>query len=80
VATMMAREAWTDERLDDLNKRVDDGFKRVDESFKEVREEFRAVRIETNQRFNELHRLMVQMFGSMMLGFVGIIVTILMHG
>jgi hypothetical protein len=31
------REAWTDERLDDLNHRVDDGFR-------ETREEFRAVR------------------------------------
>ena len=31
------REAWTDERLDDLNHRVDDGFR-------EMRTEFRAVR------------------------------------
>ena len=27
------REAWTDERLDDLNKKVDDGFARVDRRF-----------------------------------------------
>jgi hypothetical protein len=34
------REAWTDERLDDLNHRVDSGFG-------EIREEFRALRGET---------------------------------
>lgn len=33
------REAWTDERLDDLNRRVDGGFT-------EMRTEFRAVRRE----------------------------------
>ena len=35
----MARDTWTDERLDDLNRRVDDGFT-------EMREELRAVRAE----------------------------------
>ncbi len=41
---VMAREAWTDERLDDLNKKVDDGFK-------DMREEFRALRGETTAEF-----------------------------
>ncbi|HWN73683.1 MAG TPA: hypothetical protein VNN15_07750 [Solirubrobacterales bacterium] len=41
---VMARELWTDERLDDLNKKVDDGFK-------EMREEFRAVRSEMKSEF-----------------------------
>lgn len=40
----MAREIWTDERLDDLNKRVDQGFN-------ETREEFRAVRSEMKSEF-----------------------------
>jgi uncharacterized coiled-coil DUF342 family protein len=40
----MAREAWTDERLDDLNRRVGDGFT-------EMREEFRAVRSEMTSEF-----------------------------
>jgi hypothetical protein len=67
---VMAREAWTDERLDDLNQKVDTGFK-------ETREEFRAVRGE----IAALHRTMVQLFAGMMvtsgLGFVGLIITVL---
>jgi hypothetical protein len=32
----MARESWTDERLDDLKERVDDGFRRMDEQLARV--------------------------------------------
>ncbi len=67
---VMAREVWTDERLDDLNKRVDEGFK-------ENREEFRAVRGE----IAGLQRTTFQLFGGIMvtlvLGFGGMIVTFL---
>lgn len=67
---VMAREVWTDERLDDLNKRVDEGFK-------ENREEFRAVRSE----IAGLQRTTFQLFGGIMvtlvLGFGGMIVTFL---
>ena len=41
---VMAKETWTDHRLDDLNKRVDEGFN-------ETREEFRAFRAETIGEF-----------------------------
>jgi len=41
---MVAREAWTDERLDDLNKKVDEGFQ-------EMRTEFRALRGEMRAEF-----------------------------
>jgi ElaB/YqjD/DUF883 family membrane-anchored ribosome-binding protein len=41
---VMPREAWTDERLDDLTKRVDEGFV-------ETRTEFRAVRSEMQTEF-----------------------------
>jgi hypothetical protein len=44
---VMAREAWTDHRLDDLNKKVDDGFG-------EMREEFRAVRSEMGRAFQAM--------------------------
>ena len=37
------RDAWTDERLDDLNQRVDSGFK-------EISREFRALRLEMRDR------------------------------
>jgi hypothetical protein len=33
----MARESWTDERLDDLNQRVSEGFQRVDADIRELR-------------------------------------------
>jgi hypothetical protein len=33
----MARQAWTDERLDDLNQRVSDGFRRVDADIRDLR-------------------------------------------
>jgi chromosome segregation ATPase len=46
----MAREAWTDERLDDLTHRVDAGFKGNEREFQavrlEMRTEFAAVRSE----------------------------------
>jgi hypothetical protein len=39
---VMARDTWTDERLDDLNKKVDDGFA-------DIRAEFRALRQELHE-------------------------------
>ena len=44
---VMAREKWTDERLDDLAKRVDRGFA-------EVKGEVRDLRAEMNERFNSI--------------------------
>ena len=63
---VMARETWTDERLDDLNARVGRLEARVDAGFEEMRREFAAQ-----------NRLMAQLFASMMLGFLGVIATIL---
>src|SRR3954447_621911 len=52
---VMAREAWTDERLDDLNKKVDDGFKEMHAEFRalrgEIKGEFQAVRAEMKGEF-----------------------------
>ena len=33
----MARDSWTDERLDDLNQRVSEGFQRVDADIRDLR-------------------------------------------
>jgi len=33
----MARQSWTDERLDDLNQRVSEGFQRVDADIRDLR-------------------------------------------
>ena len=38
----MARESWTDERLDDLNKKVDDGFAEMRHEFRTLSSELRA--------------------------------------
>jgi HAMP domain-containing protein len=54
----MAREAWTDERLDDLTHRVDEGFNRNEREFQavrlEMRTEFAAVRTEIGSLRTEL--------------------------
>jgi hypothetical protein len=70
---VMARETWTDERLDDLNHSVDEGFG-------EMRAEFRAVRSELGGQIAGLHRTVMQLFLGMMvtmvLGFGGLIVAL----
>lgn len=53
------REAWTDDRLDVLNREVADGFARVDQRFAEVDQRFdhvdeRFARID--ERFAEVNR------------------------
>jgi hypothetical protein len=69
--TVMTREAWTDERLDDLNHRVDEGFR-------EVRQEFRAVRSEMHGLHRTTMVVMCSGFGTMLVGFGGTIATILL--
>lgn len=53
------REAWTDERLDDLKDEMRRGFERVDGDLREVRGDIKALRAETNARFDALNRTMV---------------------
>jgi len=63
---VMARDEWTDQRLDDLNARVDRIEKRMDTGFAEMRAEFAAQ-----------NRMLIQLFGgmfaTMVIGFLGII-------
>jgi len=72
--SVMAREAWTDERLDDLNHRVDQGFK---ELRIEMRDEFRAVRMEMAAQTTMLNQTMYRLFGGMLVAWVVGIVAIL---
>jgi hypothetical protein len=83
---VMARESWTDERLDDLNAKVDRGFERVDRRFEQVDrrfeqvdEEFKAVRREIKEGFETLHHSLVvatsAIFGGTFAGFAGLIAT-----
>jgi predicted nuclease with TOPRIM domain len=62
---MMARETWTDERLDDLKdgmhrefaqvrSEMRDGFERVDRRFEAVDQEIRDLRTDMNERFDKV--------------------------
>jgi predicted nuclease with TOPRIM domain len=77
---VMARETWTDERLDDLkenvNQRFDESDKKIDNldrrmeaGFAEIRDEFRAMR-------SELSHLTYGLIGTMLVGFLGTIAAI----
>jgi len=46
---VMAREAWTDERLDDLKEHMDDGFAEVKGEIREVKGELRSTRTELKE-------------------------------
>jgi hypothetical protein len=52
------REAWTDERLDDLTRRMDQNFDRVDARFDRVGRDIRELRVdlktEMDTRFGRL--------------------------
>jgi hypothetical protein len=70
------REAWTDERLDDLSERMDRGFDRVDKDLRELRADVKSLQGKVDERFEATHRLMVQvavgMSAAMVTGFVGL--------
>ena len=66
---VMARDQWTDQRLDDLNARVDRIERRLDEGFGEMRGEFRALRA-------DIQHLTYGLIGTMLVGFLGTIVAL----
>jgi hypothetical protein len=107
---VMVREAWTDQRLDDLNERVASIERRMEAGFAEMRAEFKSVREKLDAGFKEgrtamdagfkeaqaesvsirqdmanqfaaQNRMMIQlaggMFGTMIVGFLGTIATII---
>ncbi len=57
---------WTDERLDDLSHRMDAGFDRVDREISELRTDMR-----------EMRTLIFQLWGSTIIGLLGVIATVL---
>jgi ribosome recycling factor len=64
----MAREAWTDERLDDLTKRMDKGFDEVKCQIRDLRSEtkgeFQRERAETKTEISLLRAEMNSRFDS----------------
>lgn len=73
----MARETWTDERLDDLNARISEGFREQREETRTLRAEMNA-RFEAvdgrfdalNARFDAMQRLMISALLLLALGFI----------
>lgn len=62
---VMARDSWTDVRLDDLNAKVDRGFESVDKRFEQVDRRFERVeddikdfRAEMNGRLDSQNQLL----------------------
>ena len=58
----MAREQWTDERLDDLRDQMVAGFHRVDSDIRELRGEVRSVQRTMTSGFITLSGIMVTGF------------------
>jgi hypothetical protein len=78
---VMAREVWTDERLDDLNKKIDEGFKEMREEFRAIRADSAVFRSEITAQFAAQNRMMAQLFGGIFattfIGFLGVIAAII---
>lgn len=63
------REAWTDERLDDLNHKVDDLGRRMDDGFRELRGEISALQHTMIQFASVMIAALIGLFG-MQLGLI----------
>ena len=73
------REAWTDERLDDLNTKVDDLGRRMDGGFRDLRGEMNAKFARVEERIDDIDRTMLRLGGGALVtsavGFAGLIAT-----
>jgi hypothetical protein len=72
---VMAREAWTDERLDDFRAQVDKRFDQVDQRFDRVEADIRELRSEMKSGFDSMQRTMiigfVTLFASIVASVIG---------
>jgi hypothetical protein len=69
----MPRERWTDDRLDDLVDTTRVGFERIDREFDRVHTDIRELR-------QTVHQTFVTMISLQIVGFLGVIATILARG
>jgi hypothetical protein len=67
---MMARESWTDERLDDMKAGMDAGFA-------DMRTEFRAMRAEMAASRQAMLQVAAGVWITTLVGFLGVIATII---
>jgi hypothetical protein len=56
---VVAREAWTDERLDDLQKHMDEGFGEVKAEIRSTRSKLKEDTRELNRRFDRLNYTLI---------------------
>lgn len=70
---------WDERRIGGLEKKVDRLESKMDDGFAAMRTEFMAVRSEARADFRALIGIIFSMFLTMILGFAGILVTILLH-
>jgi len=73
---VMAREKWTDERLDDLNGRMEKGFEEVKGEIGQAKGEIRELRREMNTRFDSVDARFDSLQRTMVMGFVSMSATI----
>lgn len=71
------KKRWSDDRHDDLSHKVDEGFKDMREEFRNMREEFRAVRSEMAADRRALFQVGAAIWITSMVGFLGVIATVL---
>jgi hypothetical protein len=64
------REAWTDERLDDLAKRMDQGFDRVDRDIRDLRSETNSRFDRLESRFDSMQRMTLAAYVTAILGLI----------
>ena len=64
----MVREAWTDERLDDLKDHMDVGFR-------EVKAEIRSTRTELKQEIRDLSTRLDRLTYTLIAALVGLVAT-----
>ncbi len=65
---VMAREKWTDERLDDLREHMDEGFR-------EVKAEVRSTRSELKDDIRELNRGFDRLNFTLIAALIGLVAT-----
>ncbi|HYH53490.1 MAG TPA: hypothetical protein VD761_05105 [Solirubrobacterales bacterium] len=77
MTVMAAREKWTDERLDDLNKKVDELKTEMREGFARVDTEIRDLRSDMNARFNAIDARFESLNRNLLAGMMAIIVALI---
>lgn len=69
------REAWTDNRLDDLNHKVDVGFGRVDARFDAMQAHIDGRFEGLDKRIDGLQRTLIVSNGAIVAALIGLIAT-----